>query len=87
MTLWQLAQSWGHSGHGWTILDGRGNDKTPPCHRCQLEQWAREKAKFWDDKIIAAQEMYPPAESNLIEGVVESMIDELGVPKPEDTNA
>lgn len=47
MTLWELAQSWQHEGHGWTILDGSGNDKTPPCRRCQLEQWAREKAKEW----------------------------------------
>ena len=49
MTLSELAQSWKHENHGLTMLDANGNDKTPPCRRCQLEKWAKEKAKEWGE--------------------------------------
>jgi len=40
VTLWELAQSWEHQH--WMY---KGTQVTHSCHRCQLEQWAREKAK------------------------------------------
>lgn len=42
MTLWELAQSWEHDNTG-TVFEPLHAPEI--CRRCQIEQWARERAK------------------------------------------
>jgi len=59
-TLWELAQEWPHENEPITnFIEGRVSREVvhlPSCHRCQLEQWARQKAKEYGDSFEIAEE-------------------------------
>ena len=49
MTLWELAQGWQHEYRAESSASAFHHDPDA-CRRCQVEQWAREKAKEWNQR-------------------------------------
>ena len=75
MTLWELAQSWEHSG-GLIYPDDRCSGLH--CHRCNLEKLLREKVSYYE--TISKCGIVPPTV------LAQSVLDDLGVPESEATN-
>ena len=82
MTLWGLAKKWREIAKRPGLEQAAAD--TYSFNACQLEQWAREKAKEWEEIADAAREDKPNTlfKDGVASGV-EGCVSELGVPEEE----
>lgn len=79
-TLWEIVQGIEHRNHNFP---GEPMKCFPNCAHCMIESWAKDRARLWSDKIERAYDTCLPREAHIIDGIVNSIIDELGVPPEE----